>query len=321
MPSTKNGNLITPDSLSVRKSPILARISHTDRRKGGLAFFLAARPRTWSASLCPVLIGKAMASQEVAVNSFILLFTLLFALSIQIGTNFANDYFDFIKGADTSLRIGPRRAVQQGWVSPSAMLWAAATAFSFALLFALPLILSTFFWSLPAALFCILLGILYTGGPKPLGYLGLGEILVFIFFGPVATLGTYFLQTGTFSFSCAIASIVPGLLSSAILIANNLRDEATDRLAGKNTLIVSFGQRFGKWFYAAVIGCAACVPISLLFLGLPWKIALSSLSFFAAIPCIHKVFHFQNPAELIAVLQGTSFLLIFYTFFFCGILS
>ncbi len=160
------------------------------------AFFLGARPRTWSASLSPVLIGACLAAREAPIDIPILFLTLLFSLLIQIGTNYANDYFDFVKNADTSARIGPKRAVQQGWVSPRAMLLAAILAFACAFLFAIPLMIAAGLWSFPIAALCILLGILYTGGPKPLGYLGLGELLVFFFFGPFASAGAYFQQTG-----------------------------------------------------------------------------------------------------------------------------
>src|SRR4029077_8495079 len=115
--------------------------------------------------------------------------------------NFANDYFDFINGADTSERIGPKRAVSAGWIDPGTMLIAALFTFALALCLALPLMLKIGLWSFAVAALCVLCGILYTGGPKPLGYLGLGEILVLIFYGPVAVMGTYFLQTGESRFS------------------------------------------------------------------------------------------------------------------------
>lgn len=294
MPSTKSENPTSPASPNALK-----------------AFFLAARPRTWSASLSPVLIGTALAAREVSIETSIFILTLLFSFSIQIGTNYANDYFDFVNNADTSARIGPKRAVQQGWISPKAMLFAALAAFACAFLFALPLMISVGLWSFPVAALCILLGLLYTGGPKPLGYLGLGELLVLFFFGPVAVLGTYFLQTGGVSASTLLASLPPGLISAAILIANNLRDETTDRLASKRTIVVRFGRRFGSWAYALSLAAAALAA----FLFSKILIAI----FLLAIPFIKKAFRFGNPAELIAVLQGTSLLLLLYTLFFCWV--
>ncbi len=240
------------------------------------SFFLASRPKTWGASLCPVAIGAKMAGVQLAWD--ILILTGLFSLFIQIGTNFANDYFDFLKGADTEERIGPKRAVAQGWIAPKTMLNAAILAFALAFCFGLPLMLQAGLWSIGIAGLCILFGMLYTGGPKPLGYAGLGEALVFIFFGPVACMGTYFLQTGTVTLPCFIASLGPGCISSAILMVNNLRDIATDEKAGKRTLAVRFGETFGKLFYHAMIMGAFLVfgyfklhLASLIFLLLPIK--------------------------------------------------
>jgi 1,4-dihydroxy-2-naphthoate octaprenyltransferase len=292
MPLTKKENRISHASPSALKS-----------------LFLAARPRTWSASLCPVLIGTVIAAQKAPIKTDIFLLTLLFSLFIQIGTNYANDYFDFIKNADTEDRIGPKRAVQQGWIAPKTMLLTALFTFALALVAAIPLMLSVGLWSLGAALLCVLFGILYTGGPRPLGYLGLGEILVFSFFGPVAVLGSYFLQTGAVGFDPLIASFPPGLIAAAILIANNLRDEITDRPAGKKTIVVRFGRRFGSCVYALCFAGAV-------FSALPFS-KLAALSLFASLPLISKTFRFQKNGELIAVLQGTSMLLSIYTILFC----
>lgn len=253
-----------------------------------------------------------LSAQKGPIEISLFLLTLFFSLSIQIGTNYANDYFDFINNADTSARIGPKRAVQQGWISPKAMLFATLVAFVCAFLFATPLMIAAGLWSFPIAALCILLGILYTGGPKPLGYLGLGELLVLIFFGPVAVLGTYFIQTGGVSAYALLASLPPGLIASAILLANNLRDETTDRQASKKTIVVRFGRRFGSWTYALSLAFAAVAAF--LFSK------MLAVIFLLAIPFIKKAFRFRDPAELIAVLQGTSLLLLLYTLFFCWIL-
>lgn len=278
-------------------------------------YFLASRPRTWPASLCPVWIGAWMAPQ---INWTLFVLTLGFSLFIQIGTNYANDYFDFQKGADTSNRIGPKRAVQQGWVSPASMLLAAVVAFGIAVAFALPLMVRAGLWSLPAAGLCVLFGVLYTGGPKPLGYLGLGETLVFVFFGPVAVCGTYFLQTMSVSAEAAIASLAPGFISCSILIANNLRDEISDRAANKRTLAVRFGRVFGAWEYAGSLAAASLVPLALIyFYDFPLNLASASLLFFAAIPSMKRAFEFKTPLEAMPLLQNSSLLLLVYTALFC----
>ncbi len=279
------------------------------------AYFFASRPKTWIASLSPVFIGGTLAPN---LNIPIFILTLLFSLFIQIGTNFANDYFDFIKGADTHLRCGPKRATLEGWISPQGMLRACFSIFSLAIFIAIPLMIKAGFWSFFLAGTCVLFGFLYTGGPKPLGYLGLGELLVFPFFGPIATCGTYFLQTNTLAWPVFFASLAPGFLSCAILIANNLRDEISDRAAQKWTLIARFGKTFGAIEYTLAILLAAIVPFILVF-GFGAKTNLLSASMIAifAIPDILKVFSFRDPKELLSVLQQSALLLFFYTLFFC----
>jgi 1,4-dihydroxy-2-naphthoate polyprenyltransferase len=295
MHSTKSESPISPASPSALKT-----------------FFLASRPKTWSAGISPVLIGGALAARHVPLSWDTFLLTLFFSLFIQIGTNFANDYFDFLKGADTSERKGPKRAVSAGWIAPKAMLRAALFTFALALFVALPLVLGVGLWSFGLAALCVLFGILYTGGPKPLGYAGLGEILVLIFYGPVAVMGTYFLQTGEIDRSSFLASLAPGFLSAAILMANNLRDVETDRIANKKTLVVRFGTNFGKGLYTALIFCAFLVPLLLSVLGFPASIAAAS--FVLLFAPFRKIFNSQE------ALQETSLTLLAYTLVFVAAL-
>lgn len=299
MHSFKNASPITPASPSALK-----------------AWFLAARPKTLIAGISPVLIGTALAAavQPIQVSLFVL--TLLFSVLIQIGTNFANDYFDYINGADTSERKGPKRAVEQGWISPIKMLLAALFSFGAALLIALPLMILAGWWSYLIAAAAILFGICYTGGPKPLGYLGLGELLVFIFYGPVAVCGTFFLQTFSFPFSIFLASLAPGLLSCAILIANNLRDEETDRKAKKYTLVVRWGRFFGSWEYILSLFMAAAIPFLLvIFYNAPILILSASLIFPISLLWILKIFRAN---DLLFLLPKTALLLLIYTILFCS---
>lgn len=267
------------------------------------AWILATRPKTWIASLAPVCIGASMAP-TLYWRVFIL--TALFSLLIQIGTNFANDLFDFLSGADTEERKGPKRAVQQGWITPESMKKATIFVFSAAFICAIPLMLIAGIWSLVITSLAITFGILYTGGPKPLGYLGLGEVLVFIFFGPIATCGTYFLQTGLVSSASLIASIAPGLFSCAILVANNLRDEETDRKANKKTLVVRFGKLFGQIEFAFCILLPFAVPIALLFFDGPYNLLGPFFLFPLAIQIIKQG----------ASLPLSSLLFFFYTVLF-----
>lgn len=280
-------------------------------------YFLASRPRTWIASVSPVLIGGSLVPK---LEPKIFILTILFSLLIQIGTNFANDYFDFIKGADTAFRKGPKRATLEGLIPPSRMLRASFLVFALALLIAIPLMMIAGLWSFFVAASCVLFGVLYTGGPKPLGYLGCGEMLVFPFFGPIATCGTYFLQMKSVTLPVFLAGLAPGFLSCALLIANNLRDETTDRLAKKMTLIARFGKTFGRIEYTVCMLLAILIPLILITLTkAPLQFLLPSLILFPAMIPISKVFTFKEPEELIPVLKQTALLQIAYTMIFCGV--
>lgn len=212
-------------------------------------WILGARPKTWIASISPVLIGTSCALKEQRIDWILFLFTLITALGIQITTNFANDYFDFIKGADTTDRKGPLRVTQAGLMTLRQMRQLIITALLITTCAGLFLTLHG--GLIIGALFVLslLLAILYTGGPYPLAYLGLGEVFVLLFFGIAAGIGTYYLQTGHISKEILIASMGPGSLSTALLILNNLRDVEEDRIAGKRTLVVRFGRLFGEIEY------------------------------------------------------------------------
>jgi 1,4-dihydroxy-2-naphthoate polyprenyltransferase len=191
-------------------------------------WFLATRPRTLPAAVAPVLAGSALAWHDGAFIWPATLSCLLFALLIQIGTNFANDYYDFIKGADTAERVGPRRAVAAGLVKPHIM--KLAMVLVFALAFAVGLTLLKYGgWPLLAiGVTSIVCGVAYTGGPYPLGYNGLGDIFVFVFFGLVAVCSTYFVQAGRIGIDAPVVATGIGALAANILVVNNYRDVETD---------------------------------------------------------------------------------------------
>jgi 1,4-dihydroxy-2-naphthoate octaprenyltransferase len=270
---------------------------------------LASRPKTWIAGASPVIVGASLAAQQAPLSMFFFFCSLFFSLFIQIGTNYANDYFDFVQGADTEKRIGPARAVANGWLTPNAMRNASFTFFFGAFLISLPLVFACGAWALIFVFTSIAFGILYTSGPKPLGYLGFGDLLVLIYFGPIAVIGTYFVQQYSISWPILLLSLSPGLLSVAILTANNLRDEDTDRAASKNTLVVRFGRKFGALEYAACIVLAAFLPVNF---GFFFPLLILPL----AAPLLRKAFVFQSAEEIISLLPKTAGLLIFYTFFF-----
>ncbi|MEM7175149.1 MAG: 1,4-dihydroxy-2-naphthoate octaprenyltransferase [Chlamydiota bacterium] len=221
------------------------------------------RPNTLIAILSPVAIGTIITWGHRQWSLVTWLATLCSALLIQIGTNFANDYLDAIKGADTADRRGPRRLASSNLVSIRALKIATALCFGLAALVAVYLTLVGGYPIAILAIVAISCGFFYTGGPYPLAYLGLGDLFVFVFFGPVATAGTAYLQTGVFSSLAALAGIAPGLLATALLTANNLRDEASDRRAGKKTIPVRFGKKVGQVEYLCCLVGAALTPVLL----------------------------------------------------------
>lgn len=266
--------------------------------KSALLWLEATRPKTLILSILPVMIGTTFAIHHGSFSLLTLCVTLLTALLIQIGTNFANDYYDCLKGADTSSRKGPRRMTQSGLISLSQMKLATFLTFSCVAL------LSFYLTARGGPIFSLLttlsiaLGILYTGGPKPLAYLGLGEIFVFIFFGPVATAGAAYLQTLSFSWETVWLGLTPGLQATAVLALNNLRDIEEDRRAHKKTLSVRFGKRFTQYEYTTLILLGCLLPLAT---GL-W------LSAFALIPALiplKTVWLYKNELELHAPFAQT----------------
>lgn len=225
----------------------------------------AARPKTLLAAFAPVLLGTAMAYADNAYHASSALLALLGAFLIQIGTNFWNDYADFKKGADNERRRGPQRATQAGLVSPGAMFLATVLVFSLAAVVAVLLTIRAGWPILVVGLVSIISGILYTGGPRPLGYIGLGDLFVLVFFGPVAVAGTYYVQAQDLTPTVVFAGLGPGLLAVAILTVNNLRDIDTDRESGKRTLAVLFGPTFARREYVFCILGAVAIPVILFY--------------------------------------------------------
>ena len=228
----------------------------------------AARPRTLAASVAPVLVGTAIAAQVGGLRPAIALLALLSSLFIQIGTNLANDYSDFKRGADKE-RVGPQRVTQSGLVQPAAVKRAAWVAFGIAMALGLALTLLSGWPLLVVGVLSIASGWLYTGGPWPLGYHGLGDLWVFVFFGLVATCGTVYAQALTVPPQAWLAGTAMGALATAILVVNNLRDRDTDRKVGKNTLAVKAGARFTQVEYLALLAVAFGLT---LVLGRPWPL-------------------------------------------------
>ena len=245
----------------------------------GKAWLEAARPRTLPASLSPVLLGCALAYRDGVFQWIPALLCVGVALLAQIASNFANDYFDFKKGADGADRLGPERAVAQGWITPKAMLIGTFVTLGFSCLMGCGLLFYGGWWLIGVGLAIALCVLAYSAGPFPLAYNGLGDVCVVLFYGVVPVCFTYYVQALSFSLLAFLLSLAVGFLSANILIVNNYRDYAQDRAAGKRTSIVLFGRRFGRVAYF-VNGLIALLLVFPLLLAAPlWLTVLFGLFF------------------------------------------
>ncbi len=275
------------------------------------AWILASRPPTLAAAVVPVAVGAACAFALGGLRWGPTLAALWGAIWIQIGTNFANDVFDHEKGADAGERLGPTRAVQAGWVSPARMRRAMWLAFALAAAAGAYL---TWVAGWPIAVIgvaSVASGIAYTGGPYPLGYHGLGDVFVLIFFGFVAVCGTAFVNLGTVPAIAWWAAVPVGCLATAILVVNNVRDRIGDREAGKGTLVARFGRRAGVGEYALLLAASYLVPLWL-FRGQaePW-ILLPLITLPRAAVLLSQLIHNEGRV-LNATLGGTAQLMVLY---------
>lgn len=242
-----------------------------DKKSLAGAWVEAARPKTLPASASPVLLGCALAYYDGAFDVAPALLCFLVALFAQVASNFANDYFDFKKGADGEGRLGPERAVAQGWITPKAMLAGTFVALGLACLFGLLLVCFAD-WRLIGVGIAVAIGVLaYSAGPFPLAYNGLGDVCVLLFYGVIPVCFTYYIQTLSFSLLSFLLSVALGLLSVNILVVNNYRDYGQDKVARKRTTVVLFGRRFGRVFYV-LNECLAFLLVLPLILDAPWWI-------------------------------------------------
>lgn len=283
-------------------------------------YFLAARPKTLPAALAPVILAGYLAWYLHQFRFWPLFAALMGALLIQIATNYANDYFDFIKGTDTKERIGPTRATASGQVKPTHMKWAFIITFALAIIPGVYLVYEAGWVIVIIGIASILSGIAYTGGPYPLGYHGWGDLFVLIFFGPVAVVGSYYVSALEWNSYVFTISFAPGFISVAILCVNNFRDIITDRKTGKNTLIVRFGSRFARIEYLLSLTIAAVIPSVGFFIDkINWMGALSVFFLIFTVKPIRKVFAFipeKNNIDMNRTLADTGKLQIFYTLIF-----
>jgi 1,4-dihydroxy-2-naphthoate polyprenyltransferase len=307
------GGVPTVPDLSQRvdKSVAAGKVDRNKVRHGQKAtvtavnrWTLGARPRTLPAAVVPVAIGAGAAAGGPSPVWWRVGPALLVSLALQIGVNYANDYSDGVRGTD-DVRVGPVRLVAGGLAKAGEVKRAALAAFGVAAVAGLTLALATTWLLIVVGLVAMLAGWGYTGGPKPYGYLGLGELFVFVFFGLVATVGTTYVVVEGFPAHAWAAGCAAGFLACALLVINNLRDIPTDRVSGKRTLAVRLGDARTRWLY---VGCIAAAKISIIVIAIAWRawaaIALAGL--IVAIPPIRVVRNRAEGRQLIPVLAGTA---------------
>ncbi len=272
-------------------------------------WLVAARPRTLPAAVAPVLVGTSLAGYAHLFHPLRFVAALCGALFIQVGTNLSNDYSDARRGADTEDRLGPVRVTAGGLVPPRQVLVATYVSFGLAVLFGSYLIAVAGWQLLLVGAASILAGVAYTGGPRPYGYEGLGEVFVFLFFGLVAVTGSFFVQTRHLRWEAFALAVPVGLLAAAILVVNNVRDIDTDRRAGKRTLAVRLGRPRTRTLFAAIVYLA--YPLALLtwwFDGLTAWLLLPWLTLPLAVPLVRVVRNRADGPSLNGALAQTGIL-------------
>ena len=276
----------------------------------GNRWILGARPRTLPAAVVPVAVGAACAAGLTDVVWWRAALSLVVSLALQVGVNYANDYSDGIRGTD-DVRVGPVRLVASGLASPKAVKSAAFTAFGAAAVAGLVLAAATSWWLLAVGAAALAAGWFYTGGPKPYGYLGLGEVFVFVFFGLVATVGTTYVVAERITGASIVMGCAVGALACALLVINNLRDIPTDREVGKKTLAVRLGAARTRVMYALLLGGAFAAAIVAAVAWRPWAAVVLLAVPLAVVP-VRRVLRGAAGRDLIAVLGETGRLQLAY---------
>ena len=259
------------------------------------AWILAARPKTLAAAATPVLLGCALAYTAGAFQWIPAILCFLFAFSMQIDANFINDYYDYLKGSDREDRLGPERACAQGWITLSAMKKGMIFITLLSCFWGLLLLRYCGFEMIPVGLLCVLFAFLYTAGPYPLAYHGWGDVLVIVFFGFVPVGCTYYTMAHDWTWNVTIACAACGLVSDLLLMLNNYRDREQDKISGKRTLIVRFGEKAGRYAYLA---------LGILAVGLCAFYAFNGYLMASLLPVLFLILHFTTWREMVRIYQG-----------------
>ena len=279
--------------------------AETARRPTATQWLAGARPRTLPAACSPVIAGTGLAVFEQGFSWVAAILALVVSLALQVGVNYANDYSDGIRGADTE-RVGPLRLVGSGLASPPLVKRAAFASFGVAGLAGLALVIMTeYWWLLVVGVACILAAWYYTGGRRPYGYVGLGEVFVFVFFGLVAVCGTVYVQVGRISLATLLTGVWVGALACAILVTNNLRDIRGDARVGKRTMATRLGDARTRVWYVILVGLGALLIIVVAWLTTWWAL-LGLAGLVLIIPAVRVVMSGGSGQALIGVLRATS---------------
>ena len=259
------------------------------------AWILAARPKTLAAAATPVLLGCALAYTDRAFQWIPAILCFLFAFSMQIDANFINDDYDFLKGSDREDRLGPERACAQGWITLSAMKKGMIITTLLSCIWGLLLLKYCGLEMIPVGMLCVLFAFLYTAGPYPLAYHGWGDVLVIVFFGFVPVGCTYYTMAHDWTWNVTIACAACGLVSDLLLMLNNYRDREQDKISGKRTLIVRFGEPAGRWAY---------LILGILAVGLCSFYAFNGHLLASLLPVVFLIPHFTTWREMVRIFQG-----------------
>ena len=259
------------------------------------AWILAARPKTLAAAATPVLLGCALAYTAGTFQWIPAILCFLFAFSMQIDANFINDYYDYLKGSDREDRLGPERACAQGWITLSAMKKGMIFITLLSCFWGLLLLRYCGLEMIPVGLLCVLFAFLYTAGPYPLAYHGWGDVLVIVFFGFVPVGCTYYTMAHDWTWNVTIACAACGLVSDLLLMLNNYRDREQDKISGKRTLVVRFGEPAGRWAY---------LVLGILAVGLCSFYAFNGYLMASLLPLLFLILHFTTWREMVRIYQG-----------------
>lgn len=291
-------------------------MSDTEKTASSSPWMLAIRPKTLLASICPVIVGTALAIADKGFKFLPALAALICSILLQIGVNLANDYFDYIKGIDTSERMGPIRVTYSGLIPAPHVKWAMGMTFGLVAVIGMYLVTVGGWPILTAGTASILAALAYSGGPYPLASHGLGDLFVFVFFGLVAVCGTYYVQSLRLNIIVLYAALPIGLLITAILVVNNLRDILTDQKAGKNTLAVRIGERGAKIEFVLLLAGAYAVPVILFIAG---KVSIFALLPLLSLPMalsLSRTVYRKEGRVLNKGLAGTAQLSLIYSLLF-----